>query len=269
MIDQTSALIVNQKNCSLSFLSLILVTFLVFGSARQVAAVTPGQVDDFEDGGLANWANGAVQPINIGSGGPLGLNDNYLQVTSDGSGINGRLTIFNRSQWLGNYVVTGVNEIDLDLNNFGSTTLSIRLAFKSGAFSGASGYLTSTAFSLAPNSGWEHFSFSIAPATMTAFGTPGDFNTFFSNPAEFRIINEAGTGDLNGDLVTGQLGIDNIAAAAVPEPGVLTLVGLSVCGFCVYYKRRRRLRRSPLSKFAVTFERGYKPAGCRVSKPQV
>jgi hypothetical protein len=233
---------VNRKNCSLSLLTLVVAIFFVFGSVPRAAAVNAGQIDDFEDGGLANWANGAVQPINVGSGGPLGLNDNYLQVTSDGSGINGRLTIFNRSQWLGNYVVTGVNEIDLDLNNFGSTTLSIRLAFKSGAFNGASGYLTSTAFSLAPGSGWQHFSFSITPATMTAFGAPSDFNTFFSNPAEFRIINEVGTSDLNGDLITGQLGVDNIAAAAVPEPSVLALVGLSVCGFCVYYKKRRRVR---------------------------
>ena len=37
---------------------------------------------------------------------------------------------------------------------------------------------------------------------MIAVGSPADFNTFFANNfGEMRIINEAGTSNLNGDIV--------------------------------------------------------------------
>jgi hypothetical protein len=190
-----------------------------------VHAVTPGQIDTFQDGTTDNWFNGGnMQPMNISSGGPLGANDHFLKVTANGSGSLGRLTVFNRTQWLGNYITAGVNEIDLDLNNFSNITLSIRLAFKSDTFSGVPGYVTTNAFSLAPNSGWQHAVFSITPATMTAVNGPSPFATFFSAPAEFRIINASSTGDLNGDSVVGQLGIDNILA--VPEPPSVALIAL-------------------------------------------
>ena len=59
----------------------------------------------------------------------------------------------------------------------------------------------------------------ITPATMIAVGGPTVTSLpFFSNGfGEMRIINEVGTSNLNGDVVAGQLGVDNIHA--VPEPG--------------------------------------------------
>jgi hypothetical protein len=38
---------------------------------------------------------------------------------------------------------------------------------------------------------------------MTAVGAVSDFATFFSGPAEFRIINASTTADLNGTDVIG------------------------------------------------------------------
>src|SRR2546430_5799154 len=71
-------------------------------------AVTLGQIDNFEDGTVANWGNGGtMQPMNISTGGPLGLNDNFMQITADGSGANGRLTVFNRTPWLCYYLTPG------------------------------------------------------------------------------------------------------------------------------------------------------------------
>jgi hypothetical protein len=209
------------------------------GGLPDVSAISAGQTDTFQDGTTADWLNGGtMQPQNISTGGPAGAGDRFMELTADGSGANGRLTVLNRTQWLGDYVATGVNEIDLDLNNFSDVTLSIRLAFKSGTFSGAPGYVTTIAFTLAPNSGWQHAVFSITPGAMTGVGNPSAFATFFTAPAEFRIINASTTLDLNGDAVTGQLGIDNIVA--VPEPAVLGLVSSGLLALACWINCGRR-----------------------------
>jgi hypothetical protein len=223
---------------TLSFVGsrLLLHAVLVFAGVGRAAAISNGQVDTFQDGSTANWLNGGtMQPMNISTGGPLGVNDRFMELTADGSGSNGRLTVINRTQWLGNYVVAGVNEIDMDLNNFSSVTLSIRLAFKAGTFNGAPGYVTSNAFTLAANSGWQHAVFSLTPGSMTGVGNPSAFATFFAAPAEFRIINASTTLDLNGNVVTGQLGIDNIVA--VPEPRAVCLLLVAAVGLCFWRRR--------------------------------
>jgi hypothetical protein len=203
---------------------------LFAGSAR---AIVVGQVDDFEDGTLQNWANGGapgVPPVlNINTGGPAGANDNFMQVTSDGSGAGKFLTVFNRAQWLGDYVATGMTAIEMDLRNLGSVSLNIRLAFKNSSGLGAPGYLSTTPFTLAAGSGWQHAIFLINPATMTAVGSPAAFNTFFAGGFdEMRIINELGTTNLTGDVVTAQLGVDNIHAIPEPNAALLTVAGLLV-----------------------------------------
>ena len=202
-------------------LAMIAMGLLLFaGSAK---AIILGQIDDFEDGTLQNWANGgevgAPPVLNIDTGGPAGVGDNFMEVAAVGSGPGQFLTVFNRSQWLGNYLATGVTAIEMDLRNLGKVDLTIRLGFKDAAEPGASGYV-SQGFTLAPGGDWQHVIFLINPATMTAVGSPDAFNTFFADGIqETRIINEMGTDSLNGDAVTGQLGVDNIHA--VPEPSAI------------------------------------------------
>ena len=70
-------------------------------------------------------------------------------------------------------------------------------------------------------SGWQHFTISLAPANLTPVGGPSPWNTFFIG--EVRFINEAGTSNLSGTPVVGQLGIDNVRA--VPEPTTTILLG--------------------------------------------
>ena len=211
---------------------------LCAGSAR---AIVLGQLDDFEDDTLQNWANGGapgVPPVlNINTGGPAGVDDNFMQVTADGSGAGRFLTVFNRSQWLGDYIATGVTAIEMDLINLVSVSLTIRLAFKETVGSNAPGYV-SQGFTLAVGGGWQHVTFLINPATMTALGGPAAFNTFFANGfQEARIINEAGPDNLNGDVVTGQLGVDNIHA--VPEPSAFLLTAVGLLAFTVARRRNR------------------------------
>jgi hypothetical protein len=217
-----------------------LVVFMIcFALGRAALAVTIGQTDDFQDGTLQNWANGPEGPpplMNIPNGGPGGAGDHYLQITSLGGGGPGsRLTAFNRDQWLGDYISAGVNGIDMDLLNTSAVTLSIRIAFKQDISFGAPGYL-SQAFILPPDSAWHHALFSITPGAMIAVGGPEPFNTFFTHPGELRIINEAGTSNLNGDPVVAQLGVDNIHA--VPEPGMWGLLAVGVSVPLVLRRRR-------------------------------
>lgn len=215
-------------------------------------AVTAGQSDTFQDGTTDNWTNGhpttGTPPTNIGTGGPAGAGDKFLEITSSGgAGADSRLTTFNRTQWLGNYVAAGITEIDMNLENLGTVSLSIRLAFRASTANGAPGYLTSTAFTLAPNSGWQHATFLINASSLTAVGTPTSFSSFFNTgPAEVRIIDEAGTTSLDGDVVMAQLGIDNIVA--VPECGAVTLILLGAFVLrCVSRFKRQFSPQNPFS----------------------
>ena len=210
--------------------------------APSAQAIVFGQLDDFENGTTMGWANGVPGYVmNIADGGPGGAGDNYLQLTSDGVGQGGRLTTFNLQQWLGNYIAQGVTRIELDLRNFGSTPLSIRLAWKSENTATAPGYL-SAPMVLAVGSGWQHFSISLAPGSLIAVGGPAAHNIFFSTGiGDARIINATGTSNLNGDFITGQVGIDNIRA--VPEPASVAMLGGGLLWLGLRRLRSRALTR--------------------------
>ena len=104
-------------NYRLAFLALMLCLF----SPRLSQALSIGQIDDFQDNTTQNWTNGgdgAPPVLNIPNGGPGGMGDHYIQVTSNGGGGPGsRLTTFNRDQWLGDYISAGVTGIEMDLQN--------------------------------------------------------------------------------------------------------------------------------------------------------
>lgn len=204
---------------------LVVLALLLF--IRPADAVVVGQTDNFQDGTTMNWANGEVGttvPVtNIATGGPAGAGDRYIQLTADGSSSGGKLTAFNRDQWLGDYIAAGITAIEVDLLNQSSVTLSIRLAFKNGPGSGSSapGYLTQ-AMLLPIGSGWQHFSISLA--NLIPVNNPAPWSTFFIG--EVRFIHAVGTTSLSGTNVVAQLGIDNVRA--VPEPATMALVAIGL-----------------------------------------
>jgi hypothetical protein len=222
------------------FLSVVLLFGGVLALPIARASVTLGQVDTFQDGTTDNWGTGGTAPANVPGGGPAGAGDSFLELTADGSGANGKLTVFNRSQWLGDYIDQGINEIDMDLENLGSVTLNIRIAYKSTISGGTvPGYL-SAAVSLPADGQWHAEMFQLTAAAMIPIASPAAFNTFFSNgEAEFRVINEAGATNLDGTAVTSQLGIDNIGS--VPEPGATSLLLVCAGGLALF--RGRFVRR--------------------------
>ncbi|MGI8819614.1 MAG: PEP-CTERM sorting domain-containing protein [Chthoniobacterales bacterium] len=212
--------------------------------ARPADAITLGQLDDFQIGTTLGWTNGqqggAPPVLNIATGGPAGAGDRFMQISANGGASGGRLTVFNFQQWIGNnYVTAGVTALSIDLRNQGTVPLSIRFAFQADAFNGAPGYLSS-AMLLPVGGGWQHFTISITQANLIPVGGPAPFSTFYDNGNGWlRIINEAGTSNLNGDMVVSQLGIDNILA--VPEPTTIALLGgglVSLGGWAAHRARR-------------------------------
>lgn len=208
---------------------------LALGAPR-ASAITFGQTDTFATG-AQSWANGHAAG-SVALGGPAGASDQFLNVVADGSGATGLVTIFNRTQWLGNYLTAGVTEIDMDLRNFSSAgvTLSIRLAFKQSTLGGATpGYLSLSPFTITNDGAWHHATFRIDAASLKAVNSPTAYNTLMAAPAEFRIINEAGSANLDGDFVAATLGIDNVHA--VPEPGP-SLLAIGAGGALLLRRRR-------------------------------
>jgi hypothetical protein len=61
-------------------------------------AVTPNQVDNFQDGTTDNWISGNINPIQpiVLPNGSGGASDNFLRVVSNGSAtVGGKLVFFN------------------------------------------------------------------------------------------------------------------------------------------------------------------------------
>jgi hypothetical protein len=212
-----------------------------------------GQVDTFENGTTQNWQVGpdappAALPVNVLSGGPAGADDNYLRLSArGGNGPGSKLSVINESaRWTGNYLASGVNAITMDLRNFGPSDLSLRLLFAGpfGPMGPTSLALTSDAIFLPAESGWTAVTFLIGPENLTAgLGSVTEALSgvselrLFHNPAPFFL----GPGGNSIPSVSASLGVDNIRAAAIPEPGTLALVatGLLPLAGAVVRKRRK------------------------------
>jgi hypothetical protein len=225
------------------------VSLLVLVSAELEASPIADQIDTFSGASTLGWANGpnGVAPIVIPTGGPAGVGDGYLQITADNSGVDGRLTVFNRSQWAGNLLSAGVAAIEMDLKNFGpSPLLSIRIGLKQIAGFGSAGFASTVGISLPDDGLWHHATFLLDAADLTRINsTTLSLDTLLSNVGEFRILSALTAPTLTGDFVTAQLGVDNIKdLATVPEPSALLLLtaGLVALGMFKRPFRQRSMR---------------------------
>jgi hypothetical protein len=201
-------------------------------------AVTKGQKDDFENGTTQSWrvgsrGTGGGSPVNVATGGPGGASDNYMRLTSTGSfGALSKLVVFNDSQWTGPYDST-VAGVSMQLANFGATALKMRIALQDNSFN----TYVSKAFDLAPDGQWRTASWVLNTADFTS-PTGGNINTGRNGIREVRILHSVGGSGLTGDPIAATVGVDNITATAVPEPGV---AGLAAVGMLAALGRRRRL----------------------------
>jgi len=190
------------------YLIFIIPLGIIASSVLPADAIVANQQDDFEDGTTQGWISGVPNPnppANIPNGGPTGVGDNYLQITSNGqSGPGGKPVSFNISQWTGDYVSAGVIAITVDLNNFGNTPLEIRLRV-----SGPGGdFVSVNSASLSASSGWQTVTFQLGAADLTG---GADLTSTLSSVSRLWIFHNA-IASFHGPSLVATLGADNIVA---------------------------------------------------------
>lgn len=228
------------------------------------AQVTAGQVDNFENGTTQNWVTNllgmggtlppALVPTNIATGGPAGVDDNYLRLGASGQpGPGGRIAVLNYAgQWVGNYLAAGIGAIRLDARNFGTTDLELRILFENPALPPNPAPPSIEAVSAVPillraGSGWQTLTFPLFGAAGLVGitgegGSAGDVMTLLAATTGIRLIHlPAGSSPAdNGPPIAASLGIDNVTAVStVPEPTSLALLGTGAAGLLARRRRRR------------------------------
>ncbi len=224
---------------------ILLALSIVCLSAGRASAASIGLVDTFEDGTTANWlinllgmGNNAFQPVNVPTGGPAGLDDNYMLMRSSGlPGPGGRLVALNPAQWAGDYVAAGITKISMDVNNLGGTDLFLRLLFEDPMGAPPENEAFTTSVFLPAGSGWTHISFLVDPGSLIV--EEGSALAALQNATILRLFsNPEAEGPDEADPIAAMLGVDNIEAVATPEPSSLILLATGVAA--VYRRSRRR-----------------------------
>jgi hypothetical protein len=226
------------------------------GAPELHAQINQGQIDTFESGTTLSWtigAGGFTGPA-VQLGGPGGANDHFMQLNVNQLGGPPRFTLFNQSQWSGNYNApqpagsNPINVIEFDIANFSSTAIAARIALKTGggftpgyAFSGGPG--TNGAFDIPADGLWHHVAFPINQATMTPISSPPPLPQLLDLVGELRILHSIAPA-LNGDPFTGRIGIDNIHAFFQPVPEPTAILGVAALALGVMPLRRRFMRPS-------------------------
>jgi hypothetical protein len=181
---------------------------------RLAFGIAPGQIDNFQNGSTNGWTDGhgGTNVANVATGGPAGAGDKYLQVSSGSFDSVSRLITFNQSQWLGNYVAAKVVGLKMDLKNFGTSAVPIRIAIREGP-SGPStpGYASTTAFNLPVDGQWHKaVFFSLTAGTLTPINGPQPLATDLTSVKDFRLLSSSSPSIL-GDVINARIGVDNIS----------------------------------------------------------
>jgi hypothetical protein len=213
--------------------SLVSLPILLALAAAPAQAVSLGQVDDFQAGTTQGWGGGSLT-TNIGTGGPTGAGDRYLQI----SAASGRLGANVLAPWNGDYTAAGVSALSFDLNNFGPDPVALRITL----FGAGGAFTTTSAVVLAPGSGWVTVVFGLGAADLTLTQGIGTLADTLANANTLLIRHDSDPISPPGQSnpVTATLGIDNVTA--VPEPGT---AGLLATGLAALAAGGRRSRRRP------------------------
>jgi len=200
------------------------------------------QVDLFQ-GSKDNWTDGhgGTDGTLVGTGGPNGAGDSYLQISSGTFGGEPRLVTFNEAQWTGNYIAAGVNEISMSLKNFGPSTLPIRITIRDAAGGQTvGGYSSKNPFMLPADGQWHTAQFLLDAADMTPVGFSAlpPLATELTAVQDLRLVS-AGQPSIIGDAINARIGVDDIRAASVPEPAAYILLTVGGAAIAAWRVARR------------------------------
>ncbi len=191
----------------------LLLIFLMLTGVVGLSQVIANQIDDFEDGTVQSWSEGGGSttspnpPVNITTGGPTGVNDNFLRNVSSGSfGAGSKMVMFNKNQWTGNYIAQNIVAIKFKAK-VSTTSLSLRIAFD-----GSGGRIcTTNAVPLNVGSAWVDVVIPIGSSNFTLVGGTNILQTL-QNVSTMRILSSASP-SWEGDAVAATLDIDVIEAS--------------------------------------------------------
>ncbi len=188
--------------------------------STSVCAQTVGQVDDFEDGTVQGWviglAGGATPPnppTNESTGGPAGVDDNFLQYASTGTSVAGSKMIIQNfdSRWLGDFTTAGIVRIKMDVRVTGAD-LDLRITLL------GNGHRISTAnaVTVTAGTGWTSIIIPISASDMVSVqgGNATDVVNALASVTEMRILSSP-TPSWQGETIAATLDVDNILAMAV------------------------------------------------------
>jgi hypothetical protein len=201
--------------------------------ALPLPSITLGQSDDFQDGTTKAW-KGVASPTNVASGGPAGPTDRYFQISASSS----HLGTHNALQWRGDYLAAQIGKIRVHLNNTGVDPLALRFT----VFGPGGNFTTTNALHLPPGSGWVLADFALDAPSLTYNGGAGTglLADTLANVGTLLIRHDPDPISpfvVDGDPVTGTLGIDNVTA--LPEPGSTALLAAGIGALGVARPRRR------------------------------
>jgi hypothetical protein len=187
-------------------------------SSTTRAAVSFGQIDDFQDGTVMGWVEGAISPnppINIPSGGAGGASDAYLQNSSSGGvGAGSKITYYNHTQWIGDYVTAGVTRIDTMMANPGATDLHMRVSIQGGTFGTI--FSSTNAVFLPAGADWQPVTFELTAAGLSLFGGADSLASVMGSVTDFRMLSAAGGPAHQGDTIAATVEMDNLRALRLP-----------------------------------------------------
>jgi hypothetical protein len=155
------------------------------------------------------WGGGS-SPTWIATGGPGGVDDGYLQISSFGANF----AVFNSdSRWIGNYATAGAVTLSADLRNApGSDPLEMR-AVLFGPASFFERWTSATAVTVPPDGVWRNYQFTLDEASLARVLGSSSFDAMFADVARVMLRHDPGNPSSVGTGVAATLGIDNITLA--------------------------------------------------------
>ncbi len=193
----------------LLILSLLLISF------EAISQIMANQPFDFEDGTTQGWIignSGSAQfpPMNVSTGGPNGVDDNFLEYTSSGVPFEAgsKMVIFNTSQsGSSDFTSQGILGIRFNVQVL-TNDLNLRIAI----LGSGTRICTSNAVSVAAGGGWTTVIIPISATDMEVVQGGSTIAAALSNVATMRILSSSSPTWDAPDEINATLRIDNITA---------------------------------------------------------